>query len=876
MQGLEVLKGEELKGKARLYLEEAQKELRYLHEKGLLTGRQTARRRAWVMDSLISSSLVALGFSKLQGISIVAIGGYGRSELCPYSDIDLLFLYLPGRESLAKEVVEGLLYVLWDLNLDIGYSVRDMDECMDIARGEDTTILTSLLDGRFLFGDKSVYEEFDRRLFKGLLPVISEKFIERKLEENRLRIERFGRSVYLLEPHVKEGEGGLRDIHMALWISKAKFKVRDFEEILKKAILLERELRVFEKSLDFLLRIRTELHHLAGRKEDRLSFEWQETVASFLGYKDVGDIKAVERFMRIYYLRANLTSEYSKRLIERCVSKPKISFKAPKTVFLENGFIIQGGLLSVSNRDLFRKHPENLVKAYEIADRYRVKMSKYLVDLIRDNVKLIDDRVRRNPEFNASFLRILKEGREVADTLFEMNRVRLLSYYIPEFGKIVCMVQHDAYHVYTVDVHSIFMVREIENLIKGRYEKEFPRLTRIAREIPKRHILYLACLFHDMGKGEGRNHAQRGAEMVPRIAQRMGLSREESELLEFMVKHHLVMPHFSQRRDLHDDSLIIRFAKSVKTLETLSLLYLLSFADIRSVGPDVWTNWKGMLLEELYLRTAHVIEHGKFQKEKPEDRKRRFIQDVVRILKEEIPEEKIKGYLECMPYHYFSGFSPQKIAYHIKLIERYGDSIGMDVIFHPSEEYDEFTFWGYDEPGIFSKLCGVIAAGGINILGARIITRGDGRIIDVFYVNRMGKSTYEEKEIWEKVKRDLYDVISGKLDVEEIVSRKKRYYNPAYEKPIPRHPTRIEVDNDSSDTYTVIDIYTHDRVGLLYDITKTLTRLGLSIDYAKISTKVDQVADVFYVREIGKGKIVDSEKIEELKMALFSAIEESP
>ena len=861
-----------LKDRIRLYLEENRKKLRELHDKEALSGRQLAERRSRVIDELISKAITGLGFSKLSGVSIVALGGYGRDELCPYSDVDLLFLFAPRNESLAKEAVQALLYLLWDLNLEIGHSVRTIDDCMEISRGDDATIFTSLLDGRFIFGDKKLFDQLDRIMYQELLPEISSKFIEGKIAENEKRIERFGRSVYLIEPHVKEGEGGLRDIHSALWVAKAKFKVRSFRELLKKGVLLEMELRVFEKGLDFLLPIRTELHYLAGRREDRLSFEWQEKVARFLGFRDVGELAAVERFMRIYYLRANLTREYSKKLVERSVSKPKVSFQTPKTVFLDNSFIIQGGMLSVSKRTIFQEHPENLIRAFEVADRYGIKMSKYLHDLIRDNVKIIDDNVRRNPGLNASFIWLLKEGKEVANALFDMNRLRLLGHLIPEFGKIVCMVQHDAYHVYTVDIHSIFMVNEIENLKKGEYEKQFPLVTQIAKEVSKRHILYLACLFHDMGKGEGRDHSQRGAGMIPRISERMGLTEEESDQLEFIVKHHLVMPHFSQRRDIHDDGLILRFARSVKTLETLSMLYLLSFADIRSVGPDVWTNWKGMLLEQLYKGTANVLARGEFKRETPKRKSRRFIREVIQLLKNEIPESNIRRHLDVMPYTYFLGFSPEKIVYHVKLFEGFGDDTGCDVIYNENEGYDEFTFWGYDKPGVFSQLCGVLAGSSINILGARIITRDDGRIVDVFYVNRLGKSTYEDKEIWNKVKSNLHGVLKGEIDVEQLVSRRKRQ-KPIYIKPIPQHPTRIDIDNESSDTATVMDIYTNDRVGLLYDITKTLTKLGLSIDYAKISTKVDQVADVFYVREIEGGKVFDKKNLENIENKLIEAID---
>ncbi|MGQ0793615.1 MAG: [protein-PII] uridylyltransferase [Deltaproteobacteria bacterium] len=871
MRKAEIVEREQLKDRIKLGILDTQSELKKLHRKQSLSGLELCRRRSQSIDRLIEQCLEGMGFANLSGISIVALGGYGREEFSPYSDVDLLFLYEPDKSQLAADLVQKVLLLLLDLKLDVGHSARTIDECLELSQGDDVTILTALLDGRFICGDETLFALLDRKLYRELLPSISTRYIERKIAENEKRINRFGRSVYLLEPHIKEGEGGIRDINAALWIAKAKFKVRNFQQLVHKGILLENELRMFNKGLDSLLTIRAELHYLAERREDRLTFEWQDKVAAFMGYRNVDEIPAVERFMRAYYLRASLTREYSNKLIERCTVKPKTRFGPIRTVNLDNGFINQGGMLSVSSRDIFEGRPENMIRAFEIADRYGIEMSKYLKELIHDSVKLIDDGVRRNPNFNAAFLRFLKEGTNVADALFEMNRLRLLGYFIPEFGKIVCMVQHDAYHVYTVDVHSIFMVKEIENLVKGKYEEEFSALTKVARGLAKRHILYLACLFHDMGKGEGRNHAQRGADMVSRIAERMTLPAEDTEQLEYMVKQHLIMPHFSQRRDLHDESLIVKFAKSVKIMDTLSMLYLLSFADIRSVGPGVWTNWKGMLLRELYLKTAAVLKMGDFKKQRPEERAKKFIRDVVKIIKGEIPEDKVKARLETVPLSYFPGFTPRKAAHHVKFMEKHGANTGMDVIFHPKEDYDEFLFWGYDIPGIFSRLCGVVAGSGINILGARIITLSDRRILDVFYVNRLGASTSEDREIWNKVKLDLISVLAGKLDVEEIVAKRKRLKS-NFEKVIPKHPTKLEIDNDSSDHYTVIDIYAHDRVGLLYDITKTIKKLGLSTNYAKISTKVDQVADVFYVRDADDKKVLDRARLDLIKTSLLEAI----
>jgi len=873
------LETSELSKSIKLRLIRKENELRELHTKKAkrdraLSGSILAKKRTEIADKLIRQAIVQQGYKDLKNVAIVALGGYGRNELCPYSDIDLMFLYKPRNKSFAKDITEKLLYLLWDLNFEVGHSVRTIDECLELCLDddEDTTILTSLLDGRLIFGDKDLYNNFEKKLFNDLMPSISSKFIQKKIKENEERIDRFGRSIYLIEPNVKEGEGGLRDIHYALWIAQAKFKVKTFDELLPKGILLEKELRTFEKGLNFLLLIRSELHYLAERREDRLGFEFQEKIAKFLGFKDA-ELPAVERFMRIYYLRANDIREQSNRLIEKCVTVPRAKIRAPKAVSLEHGFIIQSSMLSVSSAEMFNDDPANLMRAFEYADKHEVRMNNYLVELIRESVNrtTIDESVRTNEEFNASFLRLLRKGKNVADTLFEMNRLRLLGYFIPEFGKIVCMGQHDAYHVYTVDVHSIFMVREIENLINYKYDEEFPLLTKTAESVMKRHVLFLACLFHDMGKGEGRNHAQKGAAMIPKIAKRMGLTRVDGEQLEFLVKHHLIMTHFSQRRDIHDFSLIARFARSVKTLETLSLLYLLTFADVRSVGPDVWTNWKGMLLKELYIRTVKILEKGEFKKEEPKDRLKRVTEDVSAMLAKKVTKRNVKSILSKMPDSYFLGFSPRKIASHVEFIDKSKGVIGFDLSFFPNQEFDELTIWGKDEHGIFSRLCGVIRASGFNILGARIATRSDGRILDVFYVNRLGKSSGGEEELYKKLDRNLNGTLSGELDLEKLVAARKKDRS-RYSKKIPQYPTRIEVDNEASDKATVIDVFTYDRAGLLYGITKTIRELNLSIEYAKISTKVDQVVDAFYVVDSKGEKITDKENIEDIKAAIFNAI----
>ena len=468
------------------YFESSMENIRAKHnrrrkKKRASIGLSLAAERAKVVDEVIIRALKHSDYGSLKkGLSVIALGGYGRNQLSPYSDIDLLLLYSEDNRTLAKNVAEHILYFLWDLNLEVGHCVRTIDECLELSAGDDSTILTSLLDSRFIVGERKLFNTLEKKIFTELMPGISSSFISKKIEENENRLERFGRSVYLIEPNVKEGEGGLRDLHSALWIAQAKYKIKSFEDLLKKGVISEKEHRVLLKSFNFLLLVRSELHYQAQRREDRLSFEYQESIARFFNFKDAR-LKAVEKFMRIYYLRASLVHEQSKRLIEKCISRPTIGLRERKTRHLDYGFIIQGGQLSVTSRNVFKENPVNLVRAFELADHHEVEISRYLVWLIRENVTQITDKVRRDKEFNDVFLRILRTGKHVTKQLLLMNELRLLGHYIPEFGKIVCLIQHDAYHVYTVDIHSIFVLREIENLLNYKYENEFPLLTKTAK-----------------------------------------------------------------------------------------------------------------------------------------------------------------------------------------------------------------------------------------------------------------------------------------------------------------------------------------------------------------------------------------------------------
>ena len=835
-----------------------------------LIGYELAQERTAVVDEFIKRALSRYGYPELEGVSIVALGGYGREELSPYSDIDLLFLHKKGSKDLAEEVVERLLYLLWDTKMDVGNCTRSLEECRELSMDKnDVTILSSLLDSRFICGDRALYDELENEIYGEVLPKISHDFIRRKIDERDVRGERYGKTLYILEPNVKEGRGGLREFQTAMWVAQASYKAKSFEEVLQRGFISEREYGVMRKCLNFLLLVRAQLHYQAKRREDNLSFELQLQVAKSFGYRD-GNLRAVEKFMRIYYLRAAVVVQHSRRLTEKCTRAYARRRLTKKAIHLDHGFTIRGKYLSVTSRNVFSEDFCNFLRAFEYADRHSVEFTEYLELLIGEHATRIDEKVRNDPEFNRIFLRLLRFGKDVSKMLLKMNELRLLGRFIPEFGKIVCMVQFDSYHVYTVDVHSIFMIREIERLINYGYEEKFPFLTKVAETLVKRHVLFLACLFHDMGKGQGGSHAQKGAAMIPKIAERMGLSASDAEQLEFLVRHHLAMVHFSQRRDLDDPVVLKRLAKSIPDEETLSLLYLLTFADIRSVGPDVWKDWTGMLLQELYVKTLRQMSAGTYRRKTDEEWMQKMTSDIVTDADGEIPERKVRKILKKMPVSYFSQFSRQNILRHVRLLDSIEGKFATEVICY--EEYDEFTACAPDKKGIFSVFCGVLSANGLNILGARIVTTLDKKAFDVFYVERTDYLTEEEYgEVWKKVDKNLRKVLDGDTEVDELVERRKRNYS-SYGRKVPEYPPEIVFDNESSDKATVIEVYAHDREGLLYSITKTIAEMDLSIDYAKVSTRADQVADTFYVRDSRGRKISGDKKLKKIEDSLISAV----
>ncbi len=834
---------------------------------------QTVDQLVDFMFQAVSTDLDPDGFG---ACTLVAIGGYGRGELNPISDLDLMFLHEGRHPEFAQSVAERMLYLLWDLKLDVGYSVRTFKDCLEMS-DRDITARTALLDSRYLAGDEALFESYQKTVMSQVLAKDTQGFIQAKIEEREKRFSKYGSSVYILEPNIKEGEGGLRDLHSALWIARVRFKASSLRDLLRKGLLTEKETRDFEQAFEYLWRVRNELHFLSQRKNDQLHFEHQVNIAAYLGYQDSKTGLAVEHFMQDYYAHATFVEHISSSLIAKASLKEEGTFRFLGIINrrnLEEGFYILRGELGIQNPALLAEDPTRIMLAFELAQRHEVDLSIALKGHLRETLPLMRSKERNSRRTASSFLNILRSSKGVVKTLRDMHHLQVLNYIIPEFGRIFCKVQHDAYHIYTVDVHSIFAVEEITRLWDGSRAETHPTLTRVAADVEKRELLLLACLLHDIGKGHGSDHCKRGAEMIPRIARRLGLKKEDTNRLQFLVVNHLRMSRTAQRRDLNDEKLIIEFARSMEMSENLNMLYLLTYADLRAVGPDVWSDWKGFLLEELYLKSFQVLEKGHFRLERRTEKVRNRMRKVVDLLEDDIAPRTVKELLRNMSTPHLLSHPLTELAEQIRLIESRGSSAVAVQVDHDEEHgFSRVMIATLNTEGLFSWITGAMSANGINILGALIRTLRNGVVLDVLQVTGGTGEIITDEHRWSSLRDDLVSVIEGRVRVDELVEKRRSSMN-LMEKAIPRFPNRVQIHNEISDQYSVIDVYAHDCVGLLYAISRTLTELGLTIGVSKISTTVDQVTDTFYVQDIFGSKIRDEAKLEQITQSLLAALDE--
>jgi [protein-PII] uridylyltransferase len=682
--------------------------------------------------------------------------------------------------------------------------------------------------------------------------------------------------VYILEPHVKEGEGGLRDLHTALWLARVKFKTQGVRELVHKGVLTERQHAEILEARDFLWRVRNALHFMSGQHQDQLTFEYQERIAAEDGFRDTEGRKGVEEFMRTYYLHAATVNRFAEEIIDR-VTERAAPYRTLSRLIgrdIRPGVRVAQGELLITDAELFKRDPLNVLAVFRDGQRHGVRLGNAAKRFVREQAGLIDDETRSSEAAAQVFRDILRWKTDVYETLWEMHKLGVLGAYIPEFGDLLCMTQHDLYHIYTVDEHSLMGVRELERLRQGFYREPLPLLTQVMREVDRVEMAFLGILFHDVGKGHGGGHSERGAAMVREVSRRLWLNDDEAAQLEFIVRHHLLMSHLAQRRDVHDPRLVREFAENVGNLDTLKVLYLVTFADMKAVGPKVWNNWKDMLLGELYMQAVEVFETGEYVEQAREKRLERIKERLRgRLADAGVASDLAQAFLRQMPDRYFLSTTEEIVPQHCALLSRLDETVLAAAVEHyPERGFTEFTVATRDRPGLFATIAGVLSVNGMNILWASITTGSDDRVVDVFRVSHDGGiEVVEDDDRWVRVERTLEKALLGEIDVEKLLAQASQ--RPAFmtRKYVPRVPTSIEIDDEVSDHFSVVDVYSQDRPGLLFTITNTLYHLGLLIELAKITTNVDQVLDVFYVTD-AQGRKLDAAQQAEVRGALAETL----
>ncbi|MDT8317848.1 MAG: HD domain-containing protein, partial [bacterium] len=537
------------------------------------------------------------------------------------------------------------------------------------------------------------------------------------------------------------------------------------------------------------------------------------------------------------------------------------------------GFKLFGGEITISDKNLFDKNPSAMMRLFELSQLHGVQIHSFARECLRKSLDRIDDEFRASPDVNRSFMNILKSEWDVTGSLKLMHKLEVLDRFIPEFGEVRCQVQHDIYHIYTVDTHSLFAVEELRRLMLGEQKEAYPVRTALMEELERPEVLYLAALLHDVGKGKGGRHEEIGARIAAAVAERLGFSKDDIDDIEFLVLNHLKLSHTAQRRDLSDAKLILDFAMEIGSLERGKMLYLLTYADIRAIGPDVWTEWKSDLFHELYTKTAEVFEKGVFDVKETKERIRKVASEVEQIIGRDYPEKGVRAFMRSMPERYLLSNTPTKIAEHFTIAMRHVPPLSVDLKHNERRGYTRLIVTTIDAPGLFYKISGVLSGNGINILAADIYTRKNGEVFDIFHVQNTIEGIPIDNKRWARVESDLLDVIQGAKKAEDII---KEFRKPSIlgGKYIPGIKPRVIINNEISDSNTVIEIFAEDRIGLLYTISKILVKQGLYIEVSKISTMGKQITDVFYLKDIFGQKVFYREKLDEVKRELLNAIEE--
>ena len=811
-------------------------------------------------------------------LAVVATGGYGRGTMAPGSDIDLLFLLPYKQTAWSESVVEAILYVLWDLKLKVGHATRSVDECLREGRA-DITIRTALLEARFLFGTRALYEELVTRFDSELVLGTAHEFVDAKLRERDARVAKAGSSRYLVEPNVKDGKGGLRDLNTLFWIAKYTYRVRDQAELVAAGLFTAEEYRLFERCDEFLWRVRCHMHFATGRAEERLSFGLQPKIAERIGVHARGGLSGVERFMKAYFLIAKdvgyltaivcaeLEARHAKRtpVLDRFIGRFRDRFRA--TAIEAEDFWIDHGRVNLRAEDAFERDPVNLIRLFWLADRHNLPIHPDAKRLANRSLKLINASLRADAEANRLFLEILASRNSPETILRQMNEAGVLGRFIPDFGRIVAMMQFNMYHHFTVDEHLLRSVGVLADIDAGRVAEEHPLVSRLIGTIQHRRALYVTVLLHDIAKGRPEDHSIAGAAIARKLCPRFGLSQSETDTVAWLVEHHLLMSMTAQSRDLSDPKTIEKFASIVQSLERLKLLTILTVADIKAVGPGVWTAWKGTLLRTLYDETEVVLSGGHSEIARTD--RTRLIQMALREQLSDWAAGEFDSYAARHNQAYWlkvDGVRQVKNAGFIRRLTAEGRTVATEVETDPVRGITEITVYSPDHPRLLAIMTGACAASGGNIVDAQIFTTTDGFALDTIFLSRAFDRDEDELRRARRITAAIERALKGEIRIADLVADKHPASARAKTFLV---PPDVFIDNALSSRETVVEITGLDRPGLLYELTTALSRLNLNITSAHVATFGERAVDVFYVTDLTGTRVIQPERQRAIRAAVM-------
>lgn len=859
-------------------------------------GREVVRQRSDLVDILFRNLYAQVtgeaGLkAKTEGLAVVAFGGYGRREMNPFSDVDIMFLHAGSRpDARQSEAIQTTIRMLWDIGFKVGHSVRSVAEAIAQANG-DLQTKTSMLESRFLCGDREMFTtfraDFERRCLKGK----EEAYVAWRLANQKELHDQYGRIVSMQEPNIKHGAGGLRDYQNLLWTGAVHAGANSTAKLVEKKILTDSERRLLEKAYDFLLRVRTEMHFINKRPIDTLTLHLQGQVANRLDYPQKHILKRVEEFMRDYYRHTRNIQRITETALDRMVPELKpepargrlLGLFAPRTPRLErfDGFYAKNGLLHAESSSIFAQDPQRLMRLFQHAQLRQLSLSPSLTDLVRKRLGLVNRTFQYSRAAREVFLSILSRKGKVGRILRLMHETDFLGRYLPEFGRLTCLVQHEFFHRYTADEHTLVCIDKLDALIDGD-DPKLKGYRALLQKCEHAAILYLALLMHDTGKAENRRHHEEASAMLAtRAARRLQLDPKQRRALVFLVDNHFLVSKTAHSRNVDDNATIEHFAKMVQTVDNLDDLMLITLADGQGTSDADWSDWKEALVWQLYRATRSYLEEGSAFFEQRRVDFEKLQEEVAGRLAADYAEE-IAAHFRHMPERYFRTFAPSQIAAHIRLFRSfYGAHLHEGAtgvcpvikwLHHPCQGHTEALVCGWDHPGLIARICGAFLAARVNILNADIHTRGDNLVLDVFRVCDAQHRPVESERDHRTVERLLEEsLLSPGFDFAPHIAKARQRvgYLMSQEADI---PTRIAVDNRSHPSFTIVDIETPDRMGLLYDLLTALAALGLSIELARITTEKEVAMDTFYLYRAADGaKLTGDAEVRALQCALHGA-----